>query len=387
MIDGGTRTLISLPWFPEARSDGLRYRGSTSMSATPLTSTARRRVIPLLVAAALVAGACGNADRISPAPTLPTEPSATAPAPSAASATPAPTPAPTEDPSPSPGFPVFPCGEADPTCLSLVVTMEQAIEFTRPVACGADGATCPLRLDAFAPPTTKVLPVVVMIPGGPMPPGIRESMWTLARLVASRGAVVFTADYRSGPQWGGGYPQTFGDVACAINFARDRAPALGGDPARVTLVVHSFGGFPGSVTALSAHDFAVDAPECLAAAGDGRPDALVGVGAIYGFDHIGPDFLAQMLGGTRDEVPDAWDATDIAVLAAAPGHRTPPVRLLAGTGDRVAPVATADEFAALLREAGIDVTVTTVEGANHDSILSKPITVDTIAALIGATGY
>jgi len=359
------------------------------MSATPLTRTARLGAIPLLVIAALVAGACGNADRVSKAPTLPTEPAATSPAPSPSSATPATTltPAPTEDPTPSPGFPVFPCGEADPTCLSLVVTMEQGIDFTRPVACGPDGATCSLQIDAFTPPTTKVLPVVVMIPGGPMPPGIRESMWTLARLVASRGAVVFAADYRSGPQWGGGYPQTFADVACAINFARDRAPALGGDPARVTLVAHSFGGFPGSVTALSAHDFAVDAPECLATAGDGRPDALVGVGAIYGFDHIGPDFLAQMLGGTRDEVPDAWNATDIAVLAAAPGHRTPPVQLLAGTADFVAPVATADEFAALLREAGIDVTVTAVDGATHDSILSKLVTVDTIATLVGATGY
>jgi acetyl esterase/lipase len=265
--------------------------------------------------------------------------------------------------------------------------MQQGIAFTRPVACGADGATCVLKLDSFAPPTTRRLPVVVMIPGGPVPPGVREYLWTLARIVAWRGAVVFTADYRSGPQWGGGYPQTFGDVACAISFARRRAPALGGDPARVTLVAHSFGGFPGSVTSLSTHDYSVDAPECLAAAADGRPDAFVGVGAIYGFDHIMSSFLAQMLGGTRDEVPGTWDATDITVLAKANGHRTPAIRLLAGTQDFVAPVATADEFAAILRGAGIDVTVTSVDGATHDSILSKPVTVDTIATLIGATGY
>lgn len=267
------------------------------------------------------------------------------------------------------------------------MTWQQGLALTAPVACGADNATCILKLDSFAPPSGTMLPVVVMIPGGPVAPGIREYLWTLARLVAWRGAVVFTADYRSGPQWGGGYPQTFADVACAINFARDRAPALGGDPARVTLVAHSFGGFPGSVTALSAHDFAVDAPECLAAAGDGRPDALVGVGAIYGFDHIGPDFLAQMLGGTRDEVPDAWDATDITVLAATKGHPSPPVRLLAGTNDPVAPITTAEEFASILRSAGIDVTVTSVEGATHDSILTKQLTLDTIATLLRATGH
>lgn len=292
----------------------------------------------------------------------------------------------TEAPTPPPG-PVYPCGEADPTCQSAIVQARQGIPFTRPVACGANGATCELKLDTFAPPTTKRLPVVVMIPGGPVAPGIREYLWTLARVVAWRGAVVFTADYRSGLEWGGGYPQTFADVACAINYARAHAAALGGDPTRITLVAHSFGGFPGSVTALSAHDFATDEPECLGGEGSGRPDAFVGVGAIYGFDHIGPDFLAQMLGGTRDEVPTAWDATDIAALARIPGHPRPPVRLLAGSDDRVAPITTADEFAALLRPAGVDVTVTAVDGATHDTILTKPITVDTIATLIGAAGY
>ncbi|MBF8290775.1 MAG: hypothetical protein HW391_1743, partial [Chloroflexi bacterium] len=369
----------------------LRYRGPTGMTAIPLTLTAPRRVIALLVVVALVAGACGGVVRVTSSPTTSGEPVATpslsslpAPTPTALATA---TPTPTLEPTPPPVTPFFPCGEADPTCLSLVVAMQRDSEFTRPVACGTDGATCSLHVDTFAPPTTKRLPVVVMIPGGPVAPGIRGSMWTVARYVASRGAVVFTADYRSGPQWGGGYPQTFADVGCAIRFARARAANLGGDPARITLVAHSFGGFPGSVTALSAHDFATDEPECLVPLGDGRPDAFVGVGAIYGFDHILPDFLAQMLGGTRDEAPEAWDATDIAVLAAAPGHRTPAVHLIAGTEDLVAPVATADEFAVILRDAGIDVVVTAVDGANHESVLSRPLTIDLIAELIGATGY
>ena len=345
------------------------------------------RRIALLLVTALVIGACTSLppqtpQTRGPAPSqtagsiptaaLPTEPSAAIP---------------TEAVSPTPAVPVFPCGEPDPTCESLVVTTQQGIPFTSPVACGADGATCILRLDSFAPPTAKRLPVVVMIPGGPVAPGIREYLWTLARLVAWRGAVVFTADYRSGPQWGGGYPQTFADVACAIAFARGNAAALGGDPSHITLLAHSFGGFPGSVTSLSTHDFSVDAPECQAAAADGRPDAFVGVGAIYGFDHIGADFLKQMLGGTRDEVPEAWDGTDITVLVASKGHPSPPVRLLAGTSDPVAPITTAAEFASILRSAGIDVTVTSVDGATHDSILTKQLTLDTIATFLGVTGY
>jgi acetyl esterase/lipase len=352
------------------------------------------RILPILAALAFAASACSRTvptatvpaiGSASPAPSA-AEPSTTAVATATATAgTPTPTPPPT--PVPPPETYPLPCGEADPTCLSLAVKTQRGINYTGPVACGQDGATCLMQLDTFAPPATKRLPVVVMIPGGPVAPGIRDSMWNLARLVAARGAVVFAADYRSGPQWGGGYPQTFGDVACAIRFARQHAPELGGDPARVTLVAHSFGGFPASVTALSRHDFATDEPECLTTTGDGRPNALVGVAAIYGFDHIGQDFLAQMLGGMRDEVPDAWAAADITVLAAAKHHPTPPVRLLAGTADLVAPIATADEFATLLRDAGIDVTVTAVDGADHGSILAKPVTVDTIAALIGASGF
>ena len=343
--------------------------------------------MPLLAAAALLAGACGGEPGPTSSPNLATEPVATAAVSTPQPATPPPSPPPVDSVGPPPETPFFPCGEADPTCLSLAVVMQRGIEFTTPVSCGAEGATCVLHLDTFAPPTTKRLPVVLMIPGGPAAPGSGNSMWTLARLVASRGAVVFTSDYRSGPQWGGGYPQTFADVGCAIRFARARAAPLGGDPARVTIVAHSFGGFPGSVTALSAHDFATDEPECLMPLGNGRPDALVGVGAIYGFDHIGQDFLATVLGGTRDEAPDAWDATDIAVLAVATGHPAPPVRLLAGTDDHVAPVATADEFADILRHAGLDVTVATADGVNHETILYAPLAVDTIAEVIGATGY
>ncbi len=75
-----------------------------------------------------------------------------------------------------------------------------------------------------------------------------------------------------------------------------------------------------------------------------------------------------------------------AVLAVAPRHPTPPVRLVAGTEDRVAPVATADEFAGILSAAGLDVTVTPVDGANHETILTRPATVDAITALVGAPG-
>jgi acetyl esterase/lipase len=261
--------------------------------------------------------------------------------------------------------------------------MKTGIDVTTPVPCGGDAA-CLLKVDTFALPGGTGRPVVVMIPGGPLPPGNRTYLWGLARIVAGRGAVVFTADYRSSPAYGGGYPSTFGDVACAIRFARQRAPELGGDPGRVTLVAHSFGGFPGVVLALSATDYAAKGEGCLATAGDGRPDAFVGIAGVYSLDRIGQDFLAGFFGGDRATAPTAWDAGDVAALARLKGHRTPPVRLVAGTSDLVAPAATAEDLAAILVAAHYDVEVTVVDGATHDTILDKAATVEAVVSAFTA---
>ncbi len=278
-----------------------------------------------------------------------------------------------------------PCAVTQPTGSNIAPASSGAAASGAVAApSGTVTAYCSLLLDSFAPPAGKGLPVVVMIPGGPVPLGARGYLWGLARLLAWKGAVVFTADYRSGPQWGGGYPQTFADVACAIAYARDNAAKLGGDPSRVFLAAHSFGGFPGSVVALSRHDFGADEPACGAASASGRPDAFVGIAAVYGFDHVGADFLAQLLGGPRDAVPANWVATDVAALATAKGHPSPKVLLLAGSQDAVAPITTADEFAANLRAGGISVAVTSVEGATHDSILTDPATLAALTSLIGA---
>ena len=91
----------------------------------------------------------------------------------------------------------------------------------------------------------------------------------------------------------------FGDVNLAMQDVHAFDPKLGGDPDRVTLVAHSFGSLPGAVLALSATDYATEAAGCLAATGDGRPDAFVGIAGVYTLDHVGPEFLAGFFGGDR----------------------------------------------------------------------------------------
>ena len=71
-------------------------------------------------------------------------------------------------------------------------------------------------------------------------PGTRSYLADFAQLVAGQGAVVFVADYRESPEWGGGSPTTYQDIACAIRFARAHAAEYGGDGRRVTFVAHSW---------------------------------------------------------------------------------------------------------------------------------------------------
>jgi acetyl esterase len=262
--------------------------------------------------------------------------------------------------------------------------MASGMNLTNPVDCGPASSACFLHIDSFSLPGARSAPIVVMIPGGPLQIGNRDYLWTLARWVAARGAVVFTADYRSGPLYGGGFPATFADVACAIRFARQRGAELGGDPSRVTLVAHSYGGFPAAVVALSRRDFAVDEPDCVTPSGDGHPQALVGIAGIYALDSMGQDFLAGFFGGDRTTEVARWAAADVTLLPGLKGHPTPTIRLLAGTADATAPSSRADAILAALQAAGFDVTRTVLDGVTHDSILDQPATVDAIQAAIAA---
>lgn len=303
------------------------------------------------------------------------------------SPTPAATPSPSPEPSPSPSVePVplptdgvgFPCGEADPDCATARLQSRLSVPLTSIMDCGA-ALGCQLAYDVFWPPEGGNLPTVVMIPGGPAPPGNRVSLWPLARYVAARGAVVFVADYRASTAYGGGLPATFGDVSCALATAAQETGALGGSGRRVTLVTHSYGGFPGAVAATTRTP--PSTPECLVA-GARRPDAFVGIAGVYLPAHLGASFVEEFVGGTRETASEAWDQVDAAVLAAESARDPIPVTLIVGTTDLVGRQEHADELGAALESSGYNVTRRSIDGATHDGILERVETVETVVAAL-----
>lgn len=297
-----------------------------------------------------------------------------------ASAFPTATPAPSAAPS-SPEPPIDtstpePCGTFDPRCSRLPVNGGWTA-IARDLPCG-DVGTCTLGATVLYPRTGGPWPVIVAVGGGPAPPEQSASMGEFSRLVASQGAVVFAVDYRAGPEWGGGYPVTYEDIACAIRVARADAAEWSGDPSRVTLAAHSFGPFVASVAALSDEGFDPAPGACVETDGSTRPDAFIGIAGIYSQDGITETYLTSFFGGPRDAVPDRWAAGDPYALVAAGRNSGLPVRLINGAQDANVQPASSEAFHEALHAAGYDSKLAIIEGAGHSSVLQDHRTIEIV---------
>ncbi len=345
---------------------------------------------PLLALVVAVVLACGQQGLPSPPPTASAGQSLSPPSasPSALQETTAP-PEPSAPTPPPPPPPVIdPCGPNGIFCGPYGFASTFAVPYTGKIDCGTLG-TCELAVDVYQPvmqpgsppPPTGGWPLVVAIPGGPLPPGIRGGLAGLGAALAVRGAVVVIADWREAVSFGGGYPESFEDVACAIRFARANASDYGADPSHVVLAAHSFGGFPAAVVSLSPKTIPPLPGGCLAVEGSPRPDAYVGIAPISTLEGISTQFLDEFFGGTRDDQPDAWAASDPLALAVLATKYLTPVSLLTGGADQTVPTSTVQPLVLALQSAGRDVRAIELPGVAHQDILARP---ETIAAILDA---
>lgn len=286
-------------------------------------------------------------------------------------------------PPPDEGTPE-PCGTFDPRCNKMPVD-GAGVVFTPDLPCGELG-TCRLSMGIAHPRSGGPWPVVVVEPGGPRPPGADQYLGDFAGLIASQGAVVFVAGYREGPQWGGGYPTTYQDIACAVRFARENAARWAGDGSRVTLVAHSLGPFFASVVALSPDAFEPPPGTCLATKGSTKPDAFVGVAGVYSSDDISAEYLNGFFGGTRADAPAAWAAGDPYAIVAAKSRLDVPVRLIHGSMDTNVVPSSSQRFEQALEAAGYDAQLTIVPTTDHTGVLQDHHTIEVIAAIAHGPG-
>ena len=207
--------------------------------------------------------------------------------------------------------------------------------------------------ELFLPAADAPFPVAVVIHGGFWKAQYgRKLMHPLCRDLVERGWAAWNLEYRRlGRLSGGGWPNTFDDLAAGIDHLRVLQAPL--DLSRVVTIGHSAGGH-------------------LAALAATRPGPSVMVTAVVSqagvLDlerawewRLSGGVVRRLLGGTPEQQPDRY-------AAASPAARLPlgvPALLTHGGKDDIVPPAMSEGFHAAARAAGDECELVMLPGEDH----------------------
>ena len=199
-----------------------------------------------------------------------------------------------------------------------------------------------------------------------------DETW-VAEYLADYGFVTFLAGYRLfDPSTGANpWPAQLDDTQRAVRWVRAHADEFNIDPERVCAIGYSAGGYLAGLLGTidirhgSDPDLAgfSSRPNCVVmGAGDG--DLTVPYPEQYLDDILVGDVMVGWLGGTIDEVPEAWEA-------ASPAHNidadTPPFLVIHGSDDEYTPVEMSRNFVDAMREASRDVEYLELPGGHMEA--------------------
>lgn len=209
------------------------------------------------------------------------------------------------------------------------------------------------------------VPMVILVHGGSWQSQIgADTFVTFARRLAERGLAVYNVEYRRLGS-GGGYPQTFADVAAAIDYAPEigRAnPAISLDDAVV--VGHSAGG---QLAMWAGTRHKLDDDE-VGAKPKYRPTSVVSLAGPLDMRtavRMGDDRIVKALGGEPDEVPERYESVD-PIQNIDP--KTPTIAM-AGANDHVVPPVVSRNYIDAAKKSGGDAHFVLLPGTDHVSIV------------------
>ncbi len=312
----------------------------------------RKPIFGLMVVALLIS-ACGGGQTVNtPEPTPVEEIVTTAEPTNAPEPTLMPTDVPpTETPTPEP--------TPEPT--------QEPFEVTQDVPYVVDG-DFKQKLDVYLPVSGDgPFPTVLLLHGGW---DSKRDMAPLARYLAERGYAALSINHRDMPYVT--YPAPVQDTFCALAWVHANADAYGFDAEHVFAAGHSTGG--SLVAMLGVVDdpalFLQDCPHALP-----ESNWVRGVATYTGiFDYVRVssfsddlyNYIVEYMGGTWTEIPETW--TEASPATWIDGSE-PPFLLVHGAADRDIFPRETIAFAAMLKDAGVNVEQELVGGASHGEII------------------
>ncbi|MCK0439805.1 alpha/beta fold hydrolase [Gordonia alkaliphila] len=209
------------------------------------------------------------------------------------------------------------------------------------------------------------VPLVVLIHGGSWQSQIgADTFVTFARRLAERGLAVYNLEYRRLGS-GGGYPQTFADVAAALDFAPQIGkanPAI--DMKNAVVVGHSAGG---QLAMWAGTRHKLDDDE-VGAKPKYRPTSVVSLAGPLDMRtavKLGDDRIVRALGGTPEEVPERYTSVD-PIQNIDPSM---PTIAMVGAKDRVVPPVVSRNYVDAATKAGGTANFVLLPDTNHVTIV------------------
>lgn len=211
-------------------------------------------------------------------------------------------------------------------------------------------------------PKKVKVPVVMMIHGGSWKDASTLNyMRPMAENIASYGIAVWNIEYR-GIYGDGGWPETFIDVATAMDKVPGLAQHIGRDIDRRRFFItgHSAGGHL-AAWAASRHVRGAKQPGGRPVL---RPEACVSYAGVYDLKYAqtnGHKFMVSLLGGTPEQFPARYEL-------ASPIRNIPhDVRIVCchGSHDSVVPIAQMYNYAAAAERSGDSVETVVLVDAEH----------------------
>jgi acetyl esterase/lipase len=250
-------------------------------------------------------------------------------------------------------------------CAGVTVPVVYDVAVTREVA-----FTDTLDIDVFAPVSDESFPPVVLFHGGSWYGGEKATLDGFARLLATKGLVVYNATYTVGGA-GGGYPGSYEDIRCALAMAADLSAG-----APLTVVGYSAGAHLASTVVLSGDQF--QSNHCTSTS-TYTVDGFAGLAGPYEAKRYGP-LLVSFFGTTIGDDPEPWN------LGSPYGYLDTAIRipivLVHGDRDQVVQLGFSEDFNTTLAADGYDVSLTILEFADHATIVDPSTDGGAVADLI-----